>query len=187
MDNWADRPDGGFVMNSSAKITALSFLAAAALGAAAIQGCTVTSDTNPDTDGGTHNNNNNNPDNTDNGDSGDNTDTTPPDSGDTGPIASQTSLFKPEACQSCLLNNCHTDMATLFGITAESTQLDGNGFKDCVDGCASEADVEACTSTGENSCTKLAAPGVEDAYRSVMACAEEKCPTDCAGDVPDGG
>jgi hypothetical protein len=175
-------------MNSSAKITALSLLAAAALGAAAIQGCTVTSDTNPDTDGGTHDNNNNNNDNTDNtGDSGDNTGTTNPDSGDTGPIASQTSQFLPAECQTCLQESCRTDMTTLFGITADSGHLDGNAFKECVDDCSKGADADACINAADTGCVALAAPGVEDAYRAVMACADDKCATPCAPETPDGG
>src|SRR4051794_31359383 len=46
------RPNGGEEMNSSAKKTAVSFLATAALGAAVFMGCTVGSGTVDDTDGG---------------------------------------------------------------------------------------------------------------------------------------
>jgi hypothetical protein len=88
-------------MNSSAKKTAVSFLAAAALGAA-VFACTTTSGTVDDTNGGTRDR-----------DSGTNTDDKDSGTGSGGTCESrQVGDFIDATCQACLDKSCCTELQT---------------------------------------------------------------------------
>lgn len=164
-------------MISSAKTTAVSFLAATALGAAVFMGCTVTSGTSNDTDGGTQNNKTKD---SGPGDGDADTDAGTPEAGSATCETPQTSFFQPEACQACLAKSCCLELKNCFNLPGDdgAGKVNCDGFKDCLDDCAKkpEAEQEACNTE----CTDtLAAPGVEDAYKSIFACAEQSCAADC--------
>ncbi|HVH42282.1 MAG TPA: hypothetical protein VM925_08050 [Labilithrix sp.] len=164
-------------MNSSAKITAFSFLAAAALGAAVFTGCTVTSGTVDDTDGGTTNNGT---------DAGTQSETgTGTDSGPTCEPPTQGTPFEPAAdCQPCVAANCCAELVGCFSLPG-GDKLDCDGFKECVDSC----DTDDCINGAgnEGSCVNLAAPGVAAAYQAISECGEQKCATQCPVGNPDAG
>ncbi len=170
-------------MNSSAKKLSLSFLAAAALGAASWMGCTVNSGTVDDVDGGSQNNNNNN--NGDDKDSG--TGTTDTDSGTTGTVGSvcqsgQKSVFVDNACQLCLENSCCTELKGAYDIPADRTgaKLDGNGYTECINDCNADADPDGCYKL----CDDNAVEGVPAAYDAIVVCGKTNCETDCSGTAP---
>ncbi len=162
-------------MNSSAKKSALSFLAAAALGAAAIMGCSVStgSGTVDDTDGGTHNNDNKDKDaGSDKADTG--TDTP-----QTCELPTQTSKVEPAACQTCLEQKCCLEMKNCYALPGDEAggKVDCDGLKQCLDDCAKDPDTEKDCSKG---CVDdLAAPGVKDAFASILTCQEQSCNAEC--------
>ncbi len=168
-------------MNSSAKTTTFSFLAAAALGAAVFMGCTVTSGTVDDTDGGTQDNDK---------DGGSNSDTGTPDSGggETCSNTHQTNMFEPAACQSCMESKCCLELDNCFKIPSDeaSGKFGCNDFKLCLDDCVKpNEDGTEKTEDEINECytgcaDTLAAEGVVTAWQSVTACAEQSCATECA-------
>ena len=163
-------------MNSSAKTTVVSFLAAAALGALVFGGCTVTtgSGTVDDTDGGTNNNNTNDADSED-------TDSGVPDTGDNGGVCEtkQTNFFEPADCQTCLNTKCCSELTACFALPADeaNAKAECNGFKTCLDDCTAQEDVDACN----QECVELvAADGVANAYIAIADCAETNCAAECA-------
>ena len=171
-------------MNSSAKTTTITFLAAAALGAAVFMGCTVTSGTVDDTDGGT-NNNNNNKDGGSQNETGTDTDSG---GGETCNNAAQTSKFEPAACQTCMESKCCLELTNCFNIPEDTAngKLGCNGFKDCLDDCVkphgdggakTQDEIDACN----NECADtLAADGVVTAWGSIVACSDQGCAAECA-------
>ena len=168
-------------MNSSAKMTTVSFLAAAALGAAVFMGCTVTSGTVDDTDGGTQNNNNNN-----DGGGGGNDSGSQPETGTEACQAPQpdTAKFEPAACQSCYESKCCLELTNCFSLPGDEAngKLDCAGFKSCLDDCAGKPagqEQDDCITE----CTDvLAADGVVDAWRSLQTCNDQQCATECASE-----
>lgn len=168
-------------MNSSAKKTTLSFLAAAALGAVVFMGCSVSSGTVDDTDGGTQNNDKD-AGNNNNNDSGQQSETGTGDKCES--TQPETAKFKPEACQTCLEKSCCLEIKNCFSLPgdADNGKLDCAGFKDCLDDCSAkpagqEQDdcIKECTDT-------LAAAGVVDAWQSLTACTDQSCATECAAE-----
>jgi hypothetical protein len=168
-------------MNSSAKIT-VSFLAAAALGAAVVAGCTVGSGTVNDTDGGTQTTNDSGPSGTDAG-------------GDTGTVTPATCTKKNAfkfsdvpKCETCLDTKCCTPQQTCFNIPEDTDagKIDCNGYVDCIDNCTTTktgTELEDCY----KQCDDLAGSGVQAAYDAIVTCADTNCQADCSGEVPDGG
>lgn len=118
-------------MNSSAKFSVITLLASLALGVAAIQGCSVStnSGSNPDTGGGIQ---------PGTGDDDDDDDNTTPDSGtDANPTATcedskqaKENEFAPESCQTCMEGSCCTQLTTCFGLLVDSN---GDGIHDATD------------------------------------------------------
>jgi len=167
-------------MKSSAMMIRFSFLAAAALGAAMFMGCTVTSGSVDDTDGGTQ-------DNDDDKDAGSQQETGTPDTGGGTCSTSQTSNFEPAACQSCMEGKCCLELTNCFNIPNDDAngKLGCNDFKVCLDDCVkpnedgtakTDDEVTACNTE----CTEvLAADGVAQAWLSVQSCAEQSCATEC--------
>ena len=163
-------------MNSSAKMTAISFLAAAALGAVIFTGCTTGSGTVDDTDGGTQTNNK---------DSG----TTPKTDGgttdtDSGPAATceskQQGDFVDAKCQACLAGACCTELKGCFNAAVDDAggKLDCNDYSTCINDCTgTEAELEACYTA----CDGAAADGIAQAYTGIETCATTNCNTECAG------
>lgn len=170
-------------MSSSAKTTTITFLAAAALGAAVFMGCTVTSGTVDDTDGGT--NNNNNKDGGSQSETGTDTDSG---GGETCNNASQTSKFEPAACQTCMESKCCLELTNCFNLPGDEAngKVDCNGFKDCLDDCVkphgdggakTQDEIDTCN----NECADtLAADGIVTAWGSIVSCADQGCATECA-------
>lgn len=175
-------------MNSSAKTTAFSFLAAAALGAATWMGCTVTSGTVDDTNGGTQNNDQDAGTGSGDQDAG----TTDEDSGTT-PVGSvcqsnQKSQFVNETCQLCLENNCCTQLQGCFDLPADANAgtVDCNDYNECIDACNQDpAADDSCYAL----CDETAAEGVKDGYEAIVGCAQSSCATECGGpaEEPDAG
>lgn len=165
-------------MNSSAKMTTLSFLAAAALGAVVFMGCTVTSGTVDDTDGGTQNNdkdagNNNN-------DSGQQSETGTGDKCES--TQPESAKFQPEACQTCLEKSCCVEIKNCFNLPGDpdNGKLDCAGFKDCIDDCATKPAGQEQDDCIKECTDDLAAAGVVDAWQSLTACTDQSCATECA-------
>lgn len=155
-------------MNSSVKLTALSFLAATALGAV-VFGCTLESGTSDDTDGDT-------PPSQDK-DSGSTTDADTDagsDAGETPDSGGGTCEAAPEnpfACQECLSANCCAALTECLGIVPgdDDPGLDCNSYSDCVGAC--DADDTACG----DACDAAAAAGVVEAYGKILTCANASC------------
>lgn len=171
-------------MNSSAKLTAVTLLAAAALGAAVgTQGCTVTSGTDSDTDGGTSSSSGSsgNP----SGDSGtqpttdSGTDSGTPTNTCAGNKQSADNGFGPN-CQPCLEQKCCTQLKGCFDIAKDDagTTLDCNDYVDCTDACQKKpaGEIAAC----QDDCDSLAAAGVVKAYDDIVTCGQTSCATECA-------
>lgn len=147
----------------SAKVTTVSFVAAAALGAAALAfaGCTVT--------GGTVDN-----------DGGPAVDTGSPDA----PVATcegnkQAGSLVSAACQSCLNAKCCTELKGCFNATvipdAGGTE-DCNEFSKCISFCYEKAQPQACL----EECAAAAGDGIPDRYQDFIDCAKAKgCETLC--------
>jgi hypothetical protein len=161
-------------MNSSAKMTAVSFLAAAALGAAVFTGCTVGSGTVDDTDGGTT---------TPKTDSG-TSDTGKPDTDGGGTAtceSKQQGDFIDAKCQACLAGSCCTELKGCFDIAGDvdAGKVDCNDYSTCIDDCGTKPDAEreACYAD----CDTTAADGVQTAYDKITACADTNCKDACSG------
>ena len=157
-------------MNSSARITAVILLAAAALGGA-VFGCTVTSGTVNDTDGGTQI-----PDpTTDSGTTDPDTGTgnTTPDSGATCAAASkQTKPIRSAKCQACLNTKCCTAMTACYDLPAPdaSFPVDCNAYQDCI---RTECDENPNAGADcDELCKATAADGVAAAFEALEACGD---------------
>lgn len=170
-------------MSASAKLTAVTLLAAAALGAAVVtQGCTVTSGTVDDTDGGTQNTSGGTSGTS--GTSGGSTDGDGgSDSGSSGggetcnPGEFPTSL--DETCQACLEQKCCADLKTCFGITPEGENLSCQELAECVNDAEDETVHQACVDSAD--------PAVQEAYGRIVGCADNNCAAECGGgEQPDG-
>lgn len=177
-------------MSSSAKITAATLLATAALGAAVFMGgCTVTSDTVDDVDGGQQTNDR---------------DASPDASADATPDASPTCASNQTGedignaeCQACLNANCCTQLTTCFSLSPETDKLGCRDYRVCieggtdsegnaVEGCnakATDEEAQACYAT----CDEFAATAVQAASEAIDACAgSTACAAVCTPQV-DGG
>lgn len=170
-------------MNSSAKMTAVTLLAVAALGAAvATQGCTITSGTDSDTDGGATSSS---------GSSGQSSGGTA--DGGSAPKAcvgnkqAENNGFAPESCQTCLEQKCCTQLKTCFDIAADEagTTLDCNAYVECTDECQKKpaADIADC----QQACDDNAAAGVVKAYDAIPECGKASCAKECGFEGADGG
>ena len=166
-------------MNSSAKVSVVTLLAAAALGAAVFtQGCTATSGTDNDTDGGTQSSSGTS------GASSSGTSGRP--ATDAGGDAAPTNAcagnkqsadngFAPATCQPCLEQKCCDKLKTCFDIPDTAEALDCNEYTECTDKCATDADPTTC----QKDCDDLAVPGVVDAYDAIVTCGGSSCKTEC--------
>jgi hypothetical protein len=103
--------------------------------------------------------------------------TTPPK--DSGPVActntGQTSLFEPASCQTCLEQQCCTQLKSCFTLTAPATKLNCNQYNDCLSECVNAADPNGC----QAECNATAQTGVTTAYSNIVSCAQSKCLTPC--------
>lgn len=159
-------------MNSSAQLTAISFLAAAALGAAVFGGCTTTSGIVDDTDGGTPSDRT--PVDNDSG-------SQPDASQDAGPKceSKQDGILGSEKCQSCLAASCCTELQGCFSIAADADagKVDCNEYATCINECGTkpEAERDACY----EDCDLTAADNVANAYNAIVNCKDKNCTTAC--------
>ena len=164
-------------MNSSAKMTTLSFLAAAALGAVVFTGCTVSSGTSNDTDGGTQNNDEKDAGSTDETDAGET-----PDSGDVKACETndkQTAPLISAECQSCLDTSCCSQLTACFSIPGDEQAgtVDCNVYAKCIADCGEKQGDELTKCYEE--CDLVAAEGVAQGYDGVVTCAATNCKTPC--------
>ncbi len=166
-------------MNSSAKTTAISLLAAAALGAAVFTGCTVTSGTVDDIDGGTQPNKEKDAGATDN------------DAGETKPDASaatcetkRTSEYIVSAtCQACLDAKCCSQQKTCFDIAApDESKVNCNDYAACIDDCSGTATTEEELDACYGDCDLTAADGVQTAYEAIVSCGVADCAAECGAE-----
>lgn len=173
-------------MNSSAKTTAISLLAAAALGATIFMGCTVTSGTSDDVDGDTQHNNNDNKDASKGDDA--NTSTPQDDGGNTATCETKRSseyIVSP-TCQACLDTKCCAEQTTCFAIEApaDESKVDCNDYAACIDayfdecsGKATQEETDQCFEV----CDLTAADGVQAAYEAIESCGGTHCAEECGG------
>lgn len=169
-------------MNSSAKLTAVTLLATAALGVAiATQGCTTTSNTDNDFDGGTQSSSSGSTSSGSSGSSGG--------EGGTNACASNTKQTAPlidTTCQACLEKSCCSQLTTCFNIPKpddSGTKNDCNEYSKCIADCLDDTDVDGCYKL----CDEVAADGVQAAYDNITSCAETSCRTECQFDSGDAG
>jgi hypothetical protein len=87
----------------------------------------------------------------------------------------QTSKFEPVACQTCLEQQCCTQLRSCFSITASPSALNCNQYNDCLNDCVDAADPAGC----QADCNSVAATGVTSAYNNIITCAQQKCLTPC--------
>ncbi len=159
------------------KNTGICLLVAGALGTLAFMGCTITSNTSNDFDGGT---------------TPPITNPNPPQpdkdaSTDSGFIPACTSnqereLLNP-ACQACVEKSCCNELKGCFDmvVAPESGKLDCNAYSECISDCGADGvtDAEACY----KECDDTAAPGIQAAFEAVVTCGlgdNAKCKTECA-------
>lgn len=170
-------------MKSSAKLKAFSFLAIAALGAAAFTGCTFSSDTTNDTDGGKQDPR---PNPTPDGGGGGGGDTT--DAGDTPPLCEATAeqewALGSEECQTCADTSCCDVQAACLAIPGEPDGKIGcPEYIDCVADCAEmepgESQDECYETCNDEELVVL--PGVVQAYNALFQCLEQSCEATCFG------
>jgi hypothetical protein len=160
-------------MKLSAKITTVTFLAAMALGAATLTGgCTVTSTSSTDTDGG--------PSSSSGGSSGGSSGTA--DAGDGSSAATcegnsgQTYKF-PDECQACLEAKCCDKLKSCFGQTPDAG-VGCNDYSSCISDCNAkpEAEQDACY----EQCDIAVDPAVKVAYEVLATtCMPNNCATEC--------
>lgn len=166
-------------MNTSAKLTAVSFLAALALGAAAFTGCTTSSTIDDDTDGGQTGD-----DDDDDDDAGNGSDT-----GNNAPACeskqdTSKGILVSETCQTCAERetNCCAEIKTCFDIAGDPEA----GLGDChyyvegSDECQGKPEGEE-RETCYKDLNDTSAPGVQEAYEALVDCAVSKCATECGG------
>lgn len=161
-------------MSASAKLTAVTLLAAAALGAAvATQGCTVTSGTVDDTDGGTQGTSGGSSDaggGRDGGSSG----------GGEACKAGEFPTSVDATCQACLEQKCCADLKSCFQITpGTDAGLSCKELAECVNDAKDETEFQACVDSAD--------PGVKDAYGRIVGCADKDCAAECPDEEPDAG
>lgn len=161
-------------MKSSAK-TILSLAAAMALGAAAaVSGCTVTSTTSNDFDGGFQPKD----DGGGNDDGGG--------GGDGGGSAvcegnQQQTPIDPPACQECLNTSCCTELKGCYNQDPDGgTSCDD--YAACIDQCTQnnpndQAALDACYQL----CDDATDPGIISAYEGIANCAATNCASACGG------
>jgi hypothetical protein len=174
-------------MTLSAKWTAVSLFAltSVALGSLAFAGCTVTSGTPTNEEGGTVITNPPPPDDSGTADAADAA------VANTCEGNKQTSgdFFSP-ACQNKLNAVCCTELKTCFDIVpgnddAGQPGADCNGYSKCIDICTKKADgvtpetdqakIAAC----DDDCDSLSTPEVIDAYKAIVDCATAKASDVC--------
>ncbi len=166
-------------MTLSAKWTAVSFLAltAVATGSFAFAGCTATTGTPSDTEGGTGN--------------------PPVDSGTKtdGAVAAKCEGNKQTGgdlfsatCQAKLNAVCCTELKTCFDIVPAAdggtTPDDCNKYSACIDSCTKKADGTpetdpAKVDTCDTECDTLSEPAVVTAYEAIVKCATDKANAEC--------
>lgn len=158
-------------MKFDAKWTALSLAAMTTLGAAAFGGCTFSSDTDNDTDGGTRPPSEAGTSETDSG----------------APVVCegnlQVGVIVSEDCQQCLNASCCTELKGCFNIDGEDA---GGGigcteYHECIIDCNDrpEEERDGCFSA----CDGAAADGVQSAYETLQTCGATSC-TQCGFVAP---
>ncbi len=170
-------------MNTSAKLYAVTFLAASALGVAVLTGgCTVTSGTVNDTDGGSSGSS---------GTSGTSGSSGTTDDGGTeaGPTCnnpSQTEKFSA-TCQACLEAKCCNELNACYTIPkpGDGTKLDCNDLTKCITDCRANNPPQNGDSGAADTCADdcadpdANADGVVDAYNAIIACTGNNCNAEC--------
>ena len=166
-------------MTLNAKWTAVSFFALAAMGAAsmAFAGCTVTSGTVDNSEGGTGTNT----------DSGTTADSATDSAVNACPgNTKQTTKFINDTCQKLLESECCAELTTCFNIVPDTSDAGGGGTDDCnkysqcipkcrfkIDGVTPETDetkIGAC----QDDCDLAAPKSVVDAYKAIETCVTNK-------------
>jgi hypothetical protein len=158
-------------MNTSAKITTGTFLAAMALGAASLIACTVNSTSSTDTDGGTSSSGGS----SSGGSSGSTTtDGGGGDGGDTCDTAKQTTKY-PAACQTCTETKCCDKVGACFNQDPGDAGLGCNEYAECVSTCEEGTD-DTCV---ETQCDTVVAPAVKTAFDILEKCQLDNCEAEC--------
>jgi len=169
-------------MSSNAKWTAVSFFALAAMGAASVAfaGCTVTSGTPDNVEGGTNTN-------TDSGKPTGDSSTGDSSTGNACPgNTKQTTTFIKPACQKSLESECCAELTACFNIVPDTSDAGGGGTDDCnkysqcipkcsfkIDGITPETDknkIGAC----EDDCDLASSKSVITAYEAIVKCVTDK-------------
>ncbi len=173
-------------MKLHVKRSTASFLAAMAFGsgAAVYMGCTVTSGTIDDDNGGTGTRFDAG---TDAGDGG--TTTTNPDAAPVGTVCQdlkQKEQLVGDACQACLETTCCAQLKGCYNVVPpDNTTVDCDTYARCVG--PSEGGGNDCTvldpaqDAGADCelCRTAAAPGVVEGFNAIFTCASTNCQTEC--------
>jgi hypothetical protein len=160
-------------MNTSAKITTGTFLAAMALGAASLIACTVNSTSSTDTDGGTSSSGGSSGTTSSSGGSSGTTSDAGEDGG-TCDSTSQTTKY-PAACQACTETNCCDKIGACFGQDPGDAGVGCNDYAECVSTCEEGTD-DTCI---ETQCDAIVAPAVKTAFDILQQCQLSNCETEC--------
>lgn len=169
-------------MNTSAKITTVTFLAAMALGATVLTGgCSVNSTTSSDTDGG--------PSSSSGGSSsggsssgGSSSGSTSDGGGDAGATCQgndkQTFTF-PDACQACLESKCCDKLKACYNQDpGDAGDVDCNTYSSCISDCNAKpegAEQDACYEVCDNATNNA----ITAAYEILTNCGNTNCATEC--------
>ena len=171
---------------SATKHAAVSFVAVLALGAATIFGCTVTSSTSGDTDGGKSSSSSSSGSTSSSSSGSSSGSTTSSSSGSTGDggatcEGNKQTDFYPAACQSCLEAHCCNELKGCFNIDPGDAgdQVGCSAYSDCVVHCQETADGGDPSSCVKDQCDSVAAPGVADAFKQLSQCQQTSCATEC--------
>lgn len=166
-------------MKTSAKITTVTFLAAMALGAAALTGgCTVTSTTSNDTDGGTSSSGGSSSGGSSSGGSSGTPSDSGTDSGATCDNPKQTYKF-PDACQTCLEKNCCSKLNDCFGQdVGDAGDVDCNTYSSCISDCNADPNADQ---TCYDTCDAATNQALITSYDILTTCGETNCATECGG------
>jgi hypothetical protein len=170
-------------MSLSAKWTAVSLFALTALAAGTLAaGCTVTSGTPSNIEGGTGNN----PPT----DGGGGTDTSTADTSTANACPAiatkQTVKFKPPACQAAAENECCAEMTACFDQAGVDPLQDCNVYTACLDNCAKPLADGGTPTTAEiaqcqaDDCDSNSPKSVQDAHEAMITCLTAKPGTSVA-------
>lgn len=170
-------------MKTSAKITTVTFLAAMALGAAALTGgCTVTSTSSTDTDGGTSSSGGSSSGGSSSGGSSGSTTTDGGGDSSTATCDNPKQTYKfPDTCQACLDTKCCDKLQACFNQNPAAdggADVDCNTYSECVSDCNADPNADQ---TCYDACDAATNQAIITAYDILTTCGETNCATECGG------